>query len=260
MRYSALIKFASLFSAVFLLLSPLVNPTFAQTSSGIAISLTINDKNVKDGNIISSTNKGYILSTIAYDPNTYGVMTENPALYLQDAQIPGSKPVMTSGKAYVLVTTLNGKIEKNDLIASSTLPGVGQKATINGFILGTALEAYNNSNPKAVGKILVAIKPNYNNSFGDSRGNIFVIFKNGLNPYPLSQLTSLRYLLAFLIVVLSFIIGIVYFGRIARTGIEAMGRNPLARRTIQLNIILNLILMVVIIFMGLGLAYFILVL
>lgn len=260
MKYPARVKFVFTFLAFFLLFIPFINYSNAQTSSGIAISVTIIDKNVKDGSIIVATKKGYELARAAYDPNIYGVMNENPALYLQNAEISSPKPVLTSGKVYVLVTTINGKIEKNDIITSSSIPGVGQKADVNGFALGLALESYSNSDKKAVGKILVAIKPNYNTSFGNIRGNLLETLKSALNPYTLTQLTSLRYILASTIVVLSFVIGFIYFGRIARSGIEALGRNPLAGRTIQLNIVFNLILMVIIILVGLALAYLILVL
>lgn len=260
MEYSLIIKLTFPVLTFFLLFASFISISNAQISSGMAIPVIIINKDAKDGNIIASTRKGYELSKTAYDPNTYGVLTENPALYLQNTDTPTQKPVLTSGKAYVLVTATNGKIEKNDIITSSVIAGVGQKATINGFVLGTALESYNNSNPKAIGKILVVIKPNYNSSFGNTRANLLETLKAAFNPAPLSQLTSLRYVLASVIAVISFIIGFIYFGRIARSGIEALGRNPLAGKTIQLNIVLNLILMVVIILVGLTLAYLILVL
>lgn len=260
MKYPANIKVIPaflIFFLLFLLSNSLIN---AQTSSGLSISTTIIDEEAIDGNIIASTTNGYGLSKIAYDPNTFGILTENPSLYIQDINNPSQKPVITSGKAYVLVAAINGEIKVNDVITSSSIPGVGQKANKNGFVLGNALEAYNNSDPKAVGKILVMIKPYYNTSFGNVRTNLLETIRNAFDPSPLSQLTSLRYILAFIIAILSFIIGFVYFGRIARSGIEALGRNPLASKTIQLNIILNLILMIAIIIVGLALAYLILVL
>lgn len=259
MKYSAR-KTVPFFLAFFLLFSFSISTASAQTSSGVAISVIINDKEVKDGSIIISTKKGYELSKAPYDPNIYGVVNENPALYLENTELSGPKPVLTSGKAYVLITTVNGKIEKNDIITSSSIPGVGQKADLNGFVLGSALESYENSNKKAVGKILVAIKPTYNVSFANARNNLWQTFTTALNPYPLTQLTSLRYLLASIIIIFSFVIGFVYFGRIARTGVEALGRNPLAGKMIQLNIVFNLVLMVAIILLGLALAYLILVL
>lgn len=262
MKYTALVKFIfCLWIFVFLLVfsqDSYAQTSSSQISSGVAVSVTVVDKNAKDGNIIVSTKKGYDLSKTAYDPNIYGVLTENPAIYLQNAESSGPKPVLTWGKAYVLVSTINGNIQKNDVITTSTIHGVGQRADKNGNVLGTALEGYSNS--KAVEKILVAVNPNYNTSFVNVRANLLDTLKTALSPSPLSQLTSLRYVLASVIVVLSFIIGIIYFGRIARSGIEAIGRNPLASRTIQFSIGINLILMVVIIIAGLGIGYMILIL
>lgn len=260
MKYSALVK--QIFCAIIFLALASPIPAYAQKadSSGTSISITIIDNNAKDGNIISQTNKGYDLSKISYDPNIYGVVTENPSLYLENKELPDAKPVAAWGKAYVLVATINGNISKNDFITSSAIAGVGQKADKNGKILGTALEDYANSNPKALGKILVTINPNFNTSFGNARTNLLEVLRTATDFSPLSQLTSLRYILAVIIVVISFGIGIIYFGRIARSGIEALGRNPLAARAIQINIVLNLILMIIIIVVGLALAYFILVL
>lgn len=260
MKYSALIKLTFCIIFLFLFVSPIGIYAQQNTSSGVAISVTIIDKNAKDGNIVVHGKKGYDLSRIAYDPNIYGVVTESPSVYLQNTEIAGVKPVATWGKAYVLVSTVNGNIAKNDFITSSTIAGVGQKADRNGRILGSALEGYSNSNPKAIGKIMVAINPTYATSLGNARTNLLETLKNATDFSPLSQLTSLRYILAAIIAILSFVIGFIYFGRIARSGIEALGRNPLASRMIQINIVFNLFLMIVIILVGLALAYLILVL
>lgn len=253
-------RFIAGFSIIvlFLLFPSKVNAQ-AATSSGVAISVIIIDKQTKDGNIIVATKNGYGLTNVRYDSNIYGVLTETPSLYLQNTEEPSSKPVVTWGKAFVLVSTINGNIAKNDLITTSAIKGVGQKADKNGKVLGTALEDYNNANPNAVGKISVSVNPYYNGSFGNIT-NIIDILRNASDPSQLSQLTSLRYLLAAIIVILSFAIGFIYFGRIARSGIEALGRNPLASRAIQINIVLNLMLMVIIILVGIALAYLILIL
>lgn len=263
MKHSALIKqITSGIILLFIAIFPIAATTRAQetTSSGTSISITIIDENAKDGNIISRTNDGYNLSKTAYDVDIYGVVTENPSVYLENKEIPDSKPVATWGKAYVLVSAINGNITKNDFITSSKIAGVGQKADRNGKILGTALEDYSNSNPNTVGKIMVAINPSYAASLGNARTNLLETLKSATDFSPLSQLTSLRYILAAIIAVVSFVIGFVYFGRIARSGIEALGRNPLASRMIQLNIVFNLFLMVIIILVGLALAYLILIL
>jgi hypothetical protein len=67
-----------------------------------------------------------------------------------------------------------------------------------------------------------------------------------------------KYFLAGMILLLSFVIGFFSFGRIANTGIEALGRNPLAAKIIQLGIMLNVLITVAIIGSGLVMAYFVL--
>lgn len=235
-------------------------PVYAQNSSaGTAVSIPIVDKSVKDGNIIVSTPKGYNLTTTPYYSNIYGVYTESPAIFLQNTSDQEAKPVVTSGKVSVLVSSANGDIKKNDFITTSSTAGVGQKATRNGMILGTALQDYSNSDKKAVGKIIVAVNPHFNAAFEENKTNVLEVLRNS-DPRAITQLTSLRYLLAAGIVLLAFGIGFVYFGRVTSKGVEALGRNPLASRTIQVNIVLNLLLMVAIIAVGLGIGYMILVL
>lgn len=231
-----------------------------QTSAGTALSIPIRDKNIKDGNIIVSTPKGYGLTTAAYDSNVYGVYTEAPAVFLKNTDDQSAKPVISSGKAYVLVSSINGNIKKNDFITTSTIAGVGQKSTRNGMILGTALADYSNSNQKATGKILVAINPHFNASFADTKTNVLEVLRNASDPTTLTQATSLRYVVAAGIGLMAFAIGFVYFGRVTSSGVEALGRNPLASRTIQLNLIFNLVLMIVIIIVGLAIGYMILIL
>lgn len=258
MRYTALI-----IGIIFLFILGVSFPIsiHAQnTSAGTALSVFISDKNARDGHIIISTPKGYQLTSLAYDSNMYGVLTESPAVFLQNIDDPTSKPVMHTGKAYVLVSSINGKIKKNDFITTSTIAGVGQKADRNGMILGTALEDYTNSNPKITAKILVSVNPHFNASFADTKTNVLEVLRNAGDPSTMTQLTSLRYVIAAAVVLIAFGIGFVFFGRVASRGVEALGRNPLAGRMIQLNLVLNLVLMVVIIAVGLGIGYMILIL
>jgi hypothetical protein len=257
-------KYTALIVSTFLLIilgSYFPSLIYAQNKpASIAISIPIVDKDVKDGSIISSTPQGYKLSVKAYDPNTYGVYIESSAIFFQNTSDKQAKPVTTSGKIRVLVSSINGNIKKNDFITTSTIPGVGQKATKNGMIIGTALQDYSNSNQKVSGEILVAVNPHLNVSFADIKTNLLETFRSTSDLMFLSQLTTLRYILAVGIVLLSFAIGFVYFGRIARSGLEALGRNPLASKMIQFNLIFNLFLMVIIILVGLGIGYLILIL
>ena len=228
-------------------------------ATGIGLPIVINEKAVKDGDIITVTSDGYKLSSYAFDPSVYGVVTTNPAIFLREKNSKAT-PVISFGKALVRVSTVNGPIKKNNPITSSKIKGVGQKADVNGFILGIALEDYSNSNQNAIGKILVSIDPHYNSTFIGSRTNLVENLKAVASAPTLSPLTTLRYLLAAIVTILSFVIGFIYFGRIAKTGVEALGRNPLAARTIQLGIVINVVLTAGIILIGVGIAYLILIL
>lgn len=226
---------------------------------GIAISIPIKDKSAKDGSIIASTPEGFIASKITYDPSIYGVLTLNPAAHIVNkGASQNTKPVITSGKTNVLVSTINGAIKTNDFITSSNIPGVGQKAATNGYVVGIALENYSPSDPKKIGKILVIVNPGFNGSFIAVRSNLIQTFKSASGATGLSPLASLRYLIAAIIAIIAFVLGFLYFGKVARSGVEAMGRNPLAGRMIQFGIILNLSLTVAIIGVGLGIAYLVL--
>jgi len=229
-----------------------------QDFTGTAVNLEINDKNVPVGSIISGSENGYIISPSEYDSGIYGVATNTPAITLESVSDDSLTPVVYSGQTRVLVSTKNGEIKKNDLITSSNTPGVGMKATSDGFVLGTALEDFSNNE---IGMILVNVSPHYYDTAESAyeNNNIFYLLKNARESIYLSPLEALRYLIAALIVLLAFIIGFVYFGRVAQKGIEAVGRNPLAGRFIEFSVILNIILTALIIVVGLAIAYLILI-
>jgi hypothetical protein len=258
MRYTALILATLIYLATGFLFP--VSVCAQNRSISTAVSIMISDKDAKDGSVIVSTSKGYVLATKAYDSNVYGVYTEHPSIYLQNTDDPNTKPVTTSGKAFVLVSSINGNIKKNDFLTTSTIPGVAQKADKNGMILGTALQDYSSSDKKATGKILATINPHFNSSLVNVKTSVVQVWEDISDPGMLTQMTTLRYVLATAIVLLSFAIGFVYFGKISTSGVEALGRNPLASKIIQANLILNLVVMIVVIAAGLGLGWMILVL
>lgn len=233
------------------------------SSSGIALYLSITDPNALDGNIISATDYGYILSKTPYDTQIYGVITKKPAMSFGSDKQKSAKPVITEGKTYLTVSTINGSIKEKDFVTSSSLPGVGQKATEPGFVLGTALESYAQKDPKKLSKILVFVSPRYTSAPSSQtsavRMNLLQTMKNAAAATSLSPLSSLRYLLAAVIALATFVLGFVYFGRMVKSSVEAMGRNPLAGKSIQLTVLFNLLLTIGIMFLGLGLAYIILI-
>ena len=90
--------------------------------------------------------------------------------------------------------------------------------------------------------------------------NLLTFIREGISVPLFEPLESLRYLLAFLIVIIAFSVGLIYFGRVAKSGVEAVGRNPLARRMIEISVILHVALTIAIILIGLAIAYLILIL
>jgi len=240
--------------------SLLVRGAYAQlSSSGVAISTPIDDKDAEDGDIICSYEKGNQRCNKEYDTSIYGVISENPAAAIEDKEIGNAKLVISSGIAKVKVSSINGNIAEGDFVTTSKIAGVGMKAVRNGYVLGKALEAYQSADTNAVGKIQVLVNIHPSSALSGSRGNLLQFIREGLAVPIFSPVESLRYLLAVAIILISFTLGMVYFGRASRAGIEAIGRNPLAKRVIQLTVFLNITLTIVIVLVGLGLAYLILI-
>lgn len=249
-----------IFLTVITLISVLaVKPAFSQgISSGIATYIDVSGSGIEDGDIVSSVKDGYAKTAASYDPMMFGVVTQNPAVSLENPETGGGKPVVSTGKAYVKVSTMNGVIKAGDLVTSSETAGVGQKADKGGFTLGTALESYSEKDPKKIGKILVGMNIRSSSVNTNLSNNLFAAMKLGVSAPFLTPLTSLRYLLAAIIAAASFIMGFTFFGKVAKTGVEALGRNPLAGKLIQMHVVFNLLLTAIIMFGGLTIAYFIL--
>ncbi len=222
----------------------------AQTSgSGVAVSIDLPAEGMIDGSIIC----GSTLCSIPYDSSVMGVYTENPAVLLENTSLVEGKPVISSGKVYV---RFEGSIKKDEYVTTSDKPGVGQKATHNGYVLGTALEDF--AGPS--GKILVSLGIRPAVLATGTTDNLWEALRQGLSSLYLTPLSALRYAMAMIITLAAFVLGFIYFGRVARSGVEAVGRNPLAGRTIEFTVVVNIILTGLIMASGLLLAYLILVL
>lgn len=233
---------------------PVAYAQSSNSSSGIAVYIGILNKSVVEGDIITLSKKGYVLSSVPYDPNLFGVVVRDPAIAFESSQ-PNSHPVVSEGKVFMRVSTVNGKIKKGDLITSSTIPGVGQKATESGFIVATALEDYSANSSKDIGRILVVLSVGHGTVSTDTRGNLLKSFEFVLKAPYMSPMSVLRYVFAAVMVIVSFLIAVGYFGRISSLGIEALGRNPLAGRIILFSIVLHIILAFTIIAVGIAVAY-----
>ncbi len=244
-----------------LVLVSFLRPTgvLAQTElTGLAVSTPISETEAKNGDLICSEKDLYILCKTEYAPSIYGVINENPsAAMATDTQ--GFHPVVTTATAKVNVSSKNGNIALGDFITTSTTPGVGQKATRNGFVVGLALENYESNDPNASGAIFVAINPRATIEIVESKStNLLDLIREGLSAPVLTPLATIRYLSAALVVIVALVIGLIYFGRVAKAGVEAIGRNPLSSRVIQSGVFLHVFLTIVVVGVGLAIAYLIL--
>lgn len=228
--------------------------------TAVATYVYIPNADVADGDIISSADDSYRLSNVEYDPVMAGVVVLNPVVSINTVGNQNTYPIVNSGDAQVNVTTQNGNIAVGDPITSSTIPGKGMKATQPGYVVGTAQQAYENSDTTAVGNILVTLNTKYAYPTVQTSSRFLDIFN--LTAAASYQQPSLfiKYFISAIVVILSFVVGFLSFGRIAANGISALGRNPLASRVIQLGIILNVIITLAIIFAGFAIAYMIIIL
>lgn len=253
-------KFIILFIAsfAFIFLTTFQNVYGQVSSSGVAISISF-EGDASEGDIICRGQDGFKLCDAEYDTEIFGVVTQSPSSAFE-VEEDGVVLVVSSGVSIVNVSAVNGEITEGDLVTTSDIPGVGMLADRNGYVLGSALGSYSSDDPDQTGNVLVAINIHPAAGLASARTDLIQVLRSGLALPLFEPLSAFRYILAALIILFAFVLGFVYFGRVARSGVEAMGRNPLAARLIQVSVIVNVVITVVIVLAGLLLAYLILIL
>lgn len=249
--------FAGLLLASFLILNSksLIPDAFAQLSiNGIANNIEVADTDAKPGDILVKEKNGDVVrSSKPFDNHIIGVVVEFPVMS-SGGKSENTLSVLSGGWAVVNVTAERGEIKVGDFITSSEKPGVGQKADAAGFILGRSLGDYSDTGKDGTVLALVNIGlfasgPNVSGALGALLSSLTTGFQNTQN-FPL----LLRYLLASLISLVTFILSTFSFVRFMRNGLEAIGRNPLAKRTIISGMILNAVIVGVLTLAGFGIA------
>lgn len=247
-----------LFFAITLFAIPYTqHPIHAQEPQGIEVTSVyeVADTEATDGDILKATDQGLIRTSIGFDNKIFGVMQDTP-LVVYRTETKG-KPVIRSGAAQVNVTTLNGPIKYGDYITSSSILGKGQKASESGYTVGMALASFTGEGAEqidgpngkvAVGKIPIAVRIEYtelsNPRFaGRLFGFVGTAFLENIND-PKQLGNVVRFVAAGLVILLSFTFGFLTFSRSIAKSIEALGRNPLAKSTIQLSMVINIGLLV----------------
>jgi F0F1-type ATP synthase membrane subunit c/vacuolar-type H+-ATPase subunit K len=225
---------------------------------GLATLVSTNLKNVKDGSVVSSSTKGAVLSIIPYDSQVLGIVSRDAAIQISTDNSKNTVPVISNGSVYVLVSSQQGNIQKGDYLTTSTIPGIGVKATKSGYVLGTAMEDYSSNDPKKSSLIAVDLNLHYFNTKPTLAGSLTDIFKLALLPNSTSLNPLFKDIVAAIVVLASLVLAFMTFGRTAAKGVEALGRNPAASKIIHLGIIFNVAIVVVIVLGGLTVAFMIL--
>lgn len=247
-------QFFTTFVLISIILSSISGVATAQDfqPGSIATNTLVIDSDAKSGDILSETEDGLIRTKTPYDNNMFGVVVENPSVVLNKASNE-TEPVISYGETLVNVGNKNGEIKIGDFITSSDNPGIGQKATDSGFVLGKALE-----DGQEKTKIRVFINIQYRNITGEppTFGRFFTFLATTLDrPENLPEV--LRYIFALILGGGAFVLGFVSFARSLRSYVEAVGRNPLAKGSIQVAMLLNLGGILVLTVAGLALALFV---
>ena len=221
-------------------------------SGQIASNVEVNDPQAQTGDILTKSGDKLVRATKPLDSNLFGVVVENPSVVL-NKETTTTLPVISYGETLVRVNNTSGEIRQGDFITSSSTAGVGQKAIESGYILGKALEDLEGQE----GIIGVFVNIQYRNVEGrPTFGRIFSFLLTSLErPENLPEI--LRYLFALIVGGGTFFLGFISFVRSLRTGVEAVGRNPMARTSIQVAMLVNLIGITILTAAGVGLALFI---
>src|SRR4051812_19389358 len=94
-----------------------IHNAWAQTATkdnvtlGVAKFVDVKAKNIKDGTIISASEKGAIPSILAYDPQVIGVVARDAAILLNYQSKNSGVPVISTGQVYMLVSSKEGPIK-----------------------------------------------------------------------------------------------------------------------------------------------------
>ena len=256
---------------VLVVLSVMVSPVFAnQAQSGLSNYVTIvgeDTASVREGAIVVYTNGEYRISASPYQFKLIGVVTQDPPVAIDYTSDRSGTPVAISGVNEVLVSTENGPIVEGDLLTTSSEVGVAMKAVEPGYVLGIALEDFN-AEAGVIGTIPLALEVDYsyNPAFrartaGETaQANFKDIFTLSSVAVYESPTKVFKYVMAALILLGTLVFAFLSFTRSAQNGIEAIGRNPLAKGQIQLGVVMNILLSLVIIVSGVVVSYFILML
>jgi hypothetical protein len=234
------------------------------SNNAIARTYVISGDTATAGDVVSfdRVTQALRLTRELNDNDLFGVVVNDPIILLRT--MVGGVPVVTTGEAYVNVTSISGPIQAGEYVTSSMVSGKAQRATsTTTFILGTALESFPSvASTSAVTststvytgsiKVLLAIGPHTvppTPSVSGGGGTTIVEEGTVSVSTPISRL--IKYLLASVIVFGTIYLAFKNFTANLKDSVVSIGRNPLAKASIQSITILNTTLIVIVSAVGL---------
>lgn len=236
----------------------------------VASTYQINDTDAISGDIMTTrSGKGLIRADSTYDTRIFGVFEDIPLIvYRNTNALNNEKPIIRAGDGVVNITDINGSVAAGDYITSSQIAGKGMKANQSGYVIGVATSAVTpgiqieyEGKKVSTGQVNVAIRIEYAELNTSRNANRLLeqvnaaFFRNVQDPEKFTLV--IRYIMAGVVALVFFLISFFGFTRSTAKGIEAIGRNPLARSSIQLSIVIHLGLAIVVCLIGLVISFLI---
>lgn len=259
-RYSIFSLFiTTIVVGVFLLSNP--TDVYAQSgniNSGIATMHAIIGGSPRSGDIISFDKRSqtFHLTRIPGDKDAFGIVVKNPVLLLSSGN--AGTPIITSGEVSVNVTTKNGPISVGDYVSPTSISGMGAKAiNSDSYIIGTALSSFSGTASSTA-----------SNTKKIYSGSIQMLFLHRINPLASADQNIprsieigkniifhvMKYVLATLVAVGTVYAAFKVSNSSMRAGLISIGRNPLAKTSINSMLIINAIMIILISAIGLSAA------
>lgn len=243
-----------------------LEPVLAQEiTRGVAENTVVADQEIVGGNILEQRADGIWRTKEAYAQKVFGVALDNPIIVVHE-KTDQTRAIASSGEALVLVSAKNGAIKAGDYITSSDIPGVGMKARNPGYVIGIAKTEFappnsdsvgtSNENGSVVATINIHFAARAEKDLGNPILRIIKSFTTALEDQSKIALT-IRYVIGSLAALLILLASMFLFARGIKSSIEALGRNPLARNSIQFGMLINFALATIGIVVGLFVAFII---
>ena len=251
----------TLFAALTVLTVP-VSVIHAQIgNTSIARTYTVEGTQPVSGDLVSfdRDKQSLHLTESLNDTTLFGVVVDRPVIVLRSTE--AGVPIISSGEVSVNVTALGGPIQAGDYITTSTEPGKGQKASASdAFVVGTALESFGtaSSSPTTSGTIAVHLSIGSRPADGSTTTDAYTSSVTTSKSTGITVPVVFKYLLAALVAIGSITISFRSFGSSIKESIVSVGRNPLAKNSIQSMVVLNTFLIVLVSAAGLFVAFAIL--